>query len=115
MSAISSYARALAVASGRAVPVATCGHFHLSDRPLVFVPLALAGEANAPLAAMIGTEQHAPAMFVVPQPRNRDLRFRFGAAVADVVLAYVRSCTARSEVVGSDLVFLDAPQLLVPN
>jgi len=115
MSAISSYAKALAVATGRAVPIATRRHLHLADRPLVFVPLALAGEANAPLAAMIGTDQHAPAVFVVPQPRNRDLRFRFAASLAEVVLAYVRSCTARSEAAGTDLVFLDAPQLLVPN
>ncbi|SCL26159.1 hypothetical protein GA0070624_3250 [Micromonospora rhizosphaerae] len=115
MSAISSYAKALAVAAGRAIPIATRRHVHLSDRPLVLVPLALAGEANAPLAAMIGTDQHNPALLVVPQPRNRDLRFDFAASLADVVLAYVRSCTARFEVVGANKVFLDAPQLLVPN
>jgi len=115
MSAVSSYAKALAVAAGRAVPIATRRHVYLSDRPLVFVPLALAGEANAPLAAMIGTSPHDPYMLLVPQPRNRDLRFGFAASLAEVVLAYVRSCTARFEVVGTDRLFLDAPQLLVPN
>jgi hypothetical protein len=29
---------------------------HISHRPFVFIPLALAGEANAPLAAMVGLQ-----------------------------------------------------------
>jgi hypothetical protein len=115
MSPISSYAKALAVAAGRAVPIATRRHVFVSDRPLVFVPLALAGEANAPLAAMVGTEPDQPTVLVVPQPRNRDLRFGFAAALAEIVLAYIRSCSGRSEMLGNDAVFLDAPQLLVPN
>ena len=115
MSAISSYARALAVAAGRAVPIATRRHVYVSERPLVFVPLALAGEANAPLAAMIGTDSDEPTVLVVPQPRNRDLRFAFAASLATVVLDYVRSCAGRSEIIGNDPVFIEAPQLLVPN
>lgn len=115
MSAISSYAKALAVDAGRAVPIATRRHVFLTDRPLVFVPLALAGEANAPLAAMIGTDPDQPTVLVVPQPRNRDLRFAFAASLAEVIGAYVRSCSGRSEVIGKDVVFLDAPQVLVPN
>jgi hypothetical protein len=55
MTAISSYARARAVAAGRAQPIATVRHLHMAARPMVFVPLVLAGEANAPLAAMVGT------------------------------------------------------------
>jgi len=39
-------------------------HVHVSDRPLVFIPLALAGEANAPLAAMVGDEARAPRLLV---------------------------------------------------
>jgi hypothetical protein len=115
MTAIASYAKALAVAAERAVPIATRRHIFLSDRPLVFMPLALAGEANAPLAAMIGTDPDQPTVLVVPQPRNRDLRFAFAASLADVVLDYVRSCTGRSEIIGNDVVFQDAPQMLVPN
>ena len=55
-------------------------HVHVSDRPLVFIPLALAGEANAPLAAMVGDDAGAPRLLVVTQPRNRDQRFAFAAS-----------------------------------
>jgi hypothetical protein len=115
MSAISSYARARAVAAGRAFPIATRRHVHISDRPLVFIPLTLAGEANAPLAAMIGTDPARPALFVVPQPRNRDLRFAFAADLAAPVLNHIESCTRRAETVRGRQRFLHAPQLLVPN
>ena len=54
MSALTAVARARAVDSGIALRVTTVRHVHVSERPLVFVPLALAGEANAPLAAMVG-------------------------------------------------------------
>ncbi|WP_250028819.1 hypothetical protein [Paractinoplanes maris] len=115
MSAISSYARACAVSAGHAFPIATRRHVFLSERPLVLVPLAMAGEANAPLAAMIGSDVAHPTLLFVPQPRNRDMRFEFAASLAEVVLDYVRSRTQRSEVLGNDVVFLEAPQLLVPN
>ncbi|MEU4218187.1 hypothetical protein [Actinoplanes sp. NPDC026623] len=115
MSAISAYARARAVDAGRAFPIATRRHVHLAERPLVFVPLAMAGEANAPLAAMLGTDATKPTLLVVPQPRNRDLRFAFAAELAALVLNYIRSCTQRVEMSGNDRVFSDAPQLLVPN
>ena len=115
MSPISSYAKALAVTTGRAVPITSRRHVFLSERPLVLVPLALAGEANAPLAAMVGTDPDQPTVLVVPQPRNRDLRFGFAAQLADVVLAYVRSCTGPSEIIRNKVVYLNAPQLLLPN
>jgi hypothetical protein len=108
---IGSYARALAVASGAAQPIATVRHVHVSSRPLVLVPLTLAGEANAPLAALIGTDRDRPVLRVVPQPRNRDLRFAFAAEIADVVLPYVDE-HARDR---ADECFTDAPQVLVPN
>ncbi|MGW2488597.1 hypothetical protein ACWCV9_15495 [Streptomyces sp. NPDC001606] len=91
MSLITTLARLEAVGSGRAQPVATVRHRHLSDRPLVFVPLTTAGEAGAPLGALVGTDRDAPRLLVVPQPRDRDLRFTFLAELADVVLPYVES------------------------
>jgi len=115
VTAISSYARARAVVAGRAFSIATRRHVHLSDTPLVFVPLAMAGEASAPLAAMIGTQPDKPTLLLVPQPRNRDLRFGFAASLADIVLDYVHSCSQRVEISANEQVFLDAPQLLVPN
>ena len=118
MSAISAYARARAVDAGRAFPIATRRHLHLAGRPMVFLPLALAGEANAPLAAMLGTDPERPSLLVVPQPRNRDLRFAFAARLADLLIPYVESHTRSGvETYGrsGNLRYLDAPQLLVPN
>ncbi len=115
MSALTSLARARAVEAGRAVPITTVRHVHVSDRPLVFVPLMLAGEANAPLACLVGSSVEAPTLLLVPQPRNRDLRFAFAASLAGVVLDYVDSFTASMELVRDKNVFTDAPQLLVAN
>ncbi|MEU0742590.1 hypothetical protein [Streptomyces sp. NPDC006134] len=91
MSLITTLARLEAVRAGRAQPAATVRHRHLSARPLVFVPLTTAGEAGAPLGALVGTDRDAPRLLVVPQPRDRDLRFAFLAELADVVLPYVES------------------------
>ncbi|WP_055495317.1 hypothetical protein [Streptomyces sp. TP-A0356] len=89
MSLIATLARLEAVRSGRAQPAATVRHRHLSERPLVFVPLTTAGEAGAPLGALVGTDRDAPRLLVVPQPRDRDLRFAFLAELADIVLPYI--------------------------
>jgi hypothetical protein len=62
---------------------------HISDRPLVFIPLALAGEANAPLAAILGDRPQAPNLLIVPEPRDRDQRFAFAADLAAVILPYL--------------------------
>ncbi|GGW26993.1 hypothetical protein AB0E64_18910 [Streptomyces caelestis] len=129
MSLISTLARLEAVSTGRAQPVATVRHRHLSDRPLVFVPLTTAGEAGAPLGALVGTDRDAPRLLVVPQPRDRDLRFAFLAELADVVLPYVDAYaevveaaertetdpeTGKRVKVEVDLC-ADAPQLIVPS
>ncbi|WP_018637503.1 hypothetical protein [Parafrankia elaeagni] len=115
MSAISSYARALAAATGTAAPIATVRHVHLSERPLVLVPLTLAGEANAPLAALVGTRQADPTLLVVPQPRNRDLRFAFAADLAEIVLPHVLGFAADAEELANGPRAHDAPQLILPN
>ncbi|MFJ4831560.1 hypothetical protein ACIP79_16805 [Streptomyces sp. NPDC088747] len=129
MSLIATLARLEAVGSGRAQPVATVRHRHLADRPLVFVPLITAGEAGAPLGALVGTERDAPRLLVVPQPRDRDLRFAFLAELADVVLPYIDSyadaveAAERSETdpeTGKRVkveveLCADAPQLIVPS
>src|SRR6266511_2432117 len=115
MSTLTSLARALAFETGRAVPIAARRHAHVSDRPLVFVPLCLAGEANAPLACLVGSQASSPRLLVVPQPRNRDLRFAFAASLASVVLDYVDCFAASTELVNGRNVATDAPQLLVAN
>ncbi|MFF8864557.1 hypothetical protein ACF08B_21130 [Streptomyces sp. NPDC015139] len=129
MSLITTLARLEAVGSGRAQPDATVRHRHLSDRPLVFVPLTTAGEAGAPLGALVGTDRDAPRLLAVPQPRDRDLRFAFLAELADVVLPYVDSYAGSVEAAertetdpetGKRVkveveLCSDAPQLIVPS
>ncbi|MBA4860492.1 hypothetical protein H1V43_03670 [Streptomyces sp. PSKA54] len=129
MSLISTLARLEAMSTGRAQPAATVRHRHLSERPLVFVPLTTAGEAGAPLGALVGTERDAPRLLFVPQPRDRDLRFTFLAELADVVLPYIDEYadgveaaertqtdpeTGKRVKVEVDLC-TDAPQLIVPS
>ncbi|MFF6991792.1 hypothetical protein [Streptomyces sp. NPDC010273] len=129
MSLISTLARLEAVDSGRAQPTATVLHRHLSARPLVLVPLTTAGEAGAPLGALVGTDRDAPRLLVVPQPRDRDLRFAFLAELADVVLPYIDTFaddveaaernetdpeTGKRVKVEVELC-ADAPQLIVPS
>ncbi|WP_030347676.1 hypothetical protein [Streptomyces sp. NRRL S-1022] len=129
MSLITTLARLEAVGSGRAQPAATVRHRHLSDRPLVFVPLTTAGETGAPLGALVGTDRDAPRLLVVPQPRDRDLRFTFLAELADIVLPYIEAYassveeaertetdpeTGKRVKVAAELC-ADAPQLIVPS
>ena len=87
MSTLTSLARAEAVPAGRAQPIAAVRHVHVHDRPLVLIPLTLAGEANAPLAAMVGDYPDSARLLVVAQPRNRDQRFAFAAELASVARA----------------------------
>jgi hypothetical protein len=131
MGVIGAYARALAAARGVAQPVASVRHLHLADAPLVLAALTMAGEANAPLAAMVGTDAAAPRLLVVPQPRDRALRFAFADELATVLLAEVARCAAAGAEPSKPLKaatpqgdaaapaeparFLDAPQVLVPN
>ena len=129
MSLITTLARLEASRTGRAQPAATVRHRHLSERPLVFVPLTTAGEAGAPLGALVGTERDAPRLLAVPQPRDRDLRFTFLAELADVVLPYLDAYaqdveaaernetdpeTGKRVKVEVELC-ADAPQLIVPS
>ncbi|MET9115833.1 hypothetical protein ABZX38_16715 [Streptomyces longwoodensis] len=129
MSLIATLSRLEAVTTGRAQRLATVRHRRLSERPLVFVPLTTAGEAGAPLGALVGTDRNAPRLLVVPQPRDRDLRFAFLAELADVVLPYVDSYadvveaaertetdpeTGKRVKVEVELC-ADAPQIVVPS
>ncbi|WP_445401281.1 hypothetical protein ACSMX9_08480 [Streptomyces sp. LE64] len=129
MSLIGQLARLEAVRSGRAQPLSTVRHRHLSHRPLVLVPLTTAGEAGAPLAALVGTERTAPRVLFVPQPRDRELRSAFLAALADAVLPYVEDFAGSVEVAeraetdpetGKRVkveveLCADAPQIIVPG
>jgi hypothetical protein len=121
VSTLTALARAEAFSVGRAVPIAIVRHLHVHDRPLVLIPLAMAGEANAPLAAMVGSAPADPALLIVAQPRNRDQRFAFAAALSEILISYVDSFTGAAEPVAVDrgrdvrFRFAAAPQLWVPN
>jgi len=118
MSTLTALARAIAADTGAAQPICAVRHVHIGPRPLVFIPLALAGEANAPLAAMVGDDPQAPVLLVVPEPRDRDQRFAFAAELSAIVLNYIESHFAEEEPVGGrdpGTRYADAPQLLVPN
>ncbi|WP_326822436.1 hypothetical protein [Streptosporangium sp. NBC_01756] len=120
MSALTALAQLRAVRDGIAQRITTVRHCHIAPRPMVFIPLKLAGEAAAPLAAMVGTDPDHPRLLVVPQPRNRDLRFSFAADLAEVLLPYVEGFEKTTETVekkGGEPYerCLDAPQILVPN
>lgn len=114
MTTLTSLARGLAVESGHAELIRTVRHVHLSDRPLVFIPLELAGEANAPLAALVGDDRDKPRLLTVCEPRNRTERFEFAADLAaSVMLPYIDGyATAEPR---EKEAYPDAPQLLVPN
>lgn len=121
MSLMNVLARAEAAGSGRAVPAATALHRHLAQRPLVLVPLTTAGEAGAPLGAMVGTDREGPTLLVVPQPLDREQRFAFFAGLAGVVLpvmdAYADDVETEPATRNREEteVCADAPQLIVPN
>src|SRR5258707_5884974 len=114
-------ARAQAVSSGIAQPICTVRHSHISDRPLVLIALTLAGEANAPLAAMVGDNPDSGRLLIVSQPRNRDQRFLFAAALAKIVVGYINGYRSKTETMPSSgrgktrPRFADAPQIIVPN
>lgn len=121
MSTLTSLARAHAVQRGCAQPITTVRHVHVSERPLVCVPLAMAGEANAPLAAMVGQDRNAPRLLIVPQPRNRSQRFEFAHSLALIMLHYFAAFASTTEPAasrpggGSRPRAAQAPQVWVPN
>lgn len=129
MSLIATLARLEAVRTGRAQPLATVRHRHVSEQPMVLVTLTTAGEAGAPLGALVGADRDAPRLLVVPQPRDRDLRFAFLADLAEEMLPYlegyaddvdVESKKEKDPETGERVevereLCRDAPQLIVPN
>src|SRR6202012_6090162 len=102
------------------------------DRPLVVIPLQLAGEACAPLAVMVGDDPDKPRLLTVYEPRNRGKRFEFTADLAEVILGHLDGYVPAGPGIdaadsgGADSgaadpepghldPFPDAPPLLLPN
>lgn len=92
-----------ASATGRAQPLRTIRHVHVADKPFGIVAYHLAGDEGAPLAFMFGTDPDpaAATVVVVPEPRNRELRFEALAEFGEALNNY--------------LAVSDGPQLLFAN
>jgi hypothetical protein len=112
VNALHAHQALLAATERRAVAKTTRRHVHLSPRPLVLVGYHLAGDPGAPLALIWGARRdEEPHCVVVPEPRNRGLRFQAIAEFAEEFLAYLSMFEVRDEAG----MCLDAPQLVVPN
>jgi hypothetical protein len=112
MNALHTHQALVAATERRAVPKATRRHVHLSPEPLVLVGYHLAGDLGAPLGMLWGSSRdHEPHCMIVPEPRNRDLRFAALAEFAGPFLDHLSAFEDRDEVG----MCLDAPQLVVPN
>ncbi|MFD9124527.1 hypothetical protein [Kitasatospora sp. NPDC059571] len=112
---MSALARVEAMETMRAVRLTAFRHRRLSGRPLVLVPLTMAGEAGAPLAVMVGSAKRDAKLLVVAQPRNRDQRFAFAADLGRIVMDYIDSFRQDRRGEGERSRYTDAPQILVPN
>ncbi|MEY9968692.1 hypothetical protein ABIA33_006776 [Streptacidiphilus sp. MAP12-16] len=129
MSLLTTLARLEAVRSGHAEPLATVRHRHLTERPMVLVPLAAAGEAGAPLALLLGRDREHPTLLTVPQPLDRDRRFAFLADLAAELLPYLEGFGEHVDLISREArdpdtgektevvreLCADAPQLIVPS
>ncbi|MCZ4508159.1 hypothetical protein O3Q52_08075 [Streptomyces sp. ActVer] len=115
MSTLSALAHVQAMETMQAMPRTEFRHRHLSGRPLVVIPLAMAGEAGAPLAAMVGSAKRNGTLLVVAQPRNRDQRFAFAADLGRIVMDYINSFRQDRRGEGERSRYTDVPQILVPN
>lgn len=112
MNPLQAHQALLAATEHRAVPKTTRRHVHLNPRPFVIVGYHLAGDLGAPLALLWGTSAYEqPHCTVVPEPRDRALRFDALAEFAADFLTYLSEFEDR----GGDGKCIDAPQLVVPN
>lgn len=75
MSDLTAYARIRAYFARQAVPLSGSRHFPISRRPLLLVPLQMAGEAPALLAIGIGDLQGNLQVLSCPNPPNRDHQY----------------------------------------
>ncbi|WP_414166373.1 AAA family ATPase [Streptoverticillium reticulum] len=118
MSLLAALLRMRAAATGDALPTSRLRHLHLSDRPLMLLPLKQSGTAARPLAVMLGTDPGRPELLLAP-PTGSTLPML--TALASRVTAYIEEHQRRSEHLPATSTrpaqqrFLDAPQLLVPN
>jgi hypothetical protein len=122
VSSLTAFARMLAAETGTAQPICTVRHLHVATRPIVLVPVTLAGETNAPLAALIGDDRDRPQLIMTDRPRVRAERLRFAERLAGELLLPIGNLARRTEVVPPTRRtttvrhrVVEAPQIWVPN
>jgi hypothetical protein len=122
MDAFSELQRLRAAEAGTAMPLVSRRHVHLSEDPFVVAAYHLSGDPSAPVGFMYGTEPRGPRILIVPEPRNRDLRFATLLALAEDVRSYLQGfASVDARLVQSrfgereDRVAVAAPQLLFAN
>ncbi|MET7639852.1 AAA family ATPase [Streptomyces sp. NPDC005438] len=118
MSLLTSLLRMRADATGNAQATSRLRHLHLSDRPLMLLPLQQSGTADRPLAVMLGTDPARPELLLAPPTGSTTLML---TTLATRVGAYIEEHQHRREPPRATSAqpgpqrFLSAPQLLVPN
>jgi hypothetical protein len=121
MTLLTTLARLEAAASGRARPLSRVRHRRMSARPLVIIPLTLAGDPATPVAVMTGTSRAGRQLLTVAHPHSRDLRLRFLTSLAQTMLGYIAAWEQATEIVPASrnreerTRYTDAPQVIVPN
>ncbi|MCQ6557020.1 hypothetical protein NPS70_28105 [Streptomyces sp. C10-9-1] len=117
MSLLTTLLRLQAADTEQAQDASTIRHFHLAERPLIFLPLNRAGTEATPLAFMYGDDQAHPNLLIAP-PRGRPTALLND--LADGILTYIDSFpgTERLPARGTKAARhrrTHAPQLLVAN
>ncbi|MFF3567948.1 hypothetical protein ACFYXQ_09240 [Nocardia jiangxiensis] len=120
MSRVSALAHVEAMETMTAVPLTRFRHRRLSERPLVVVPLTMAGEAGTPVSVLVGDAKRSPKLLVVGQPRDRNQRIAFAAEFGRIVLDHINSFRVNRREIPSrsrekQSRYASAPQLIVPN
>lgn len=118
MNAFDTYLKLEAFQAQRAVPRARFRHVHLSGRPFVIVGYHLAGDPGAPMALTFGSQHDNAVTVIVPEPRNRALRFEKLAEFGDLLLRYLNQFDRTESVRGRrgwEDVCVDAPQIVLAN
>jgi hypothetical protein len=123
MNSIEQVQRLRAFELGKAMPLATVRHAHLSSVPMVVLAYHLAGDLGAALGFLVGTDRDAPSLIAVPEPRNRDLRFASLVKLEGMMRPYwdtfetIRYVPRRTRggAVVEDPIADDAPQLIFAN
>lgn len=118
MSLLLSLLRMRAAATGNAIRTSQLRHLHLSDRPLMLLPLKRTGTETRPLAVMLGTDPAHPELLVAPPSGSADPML---ADLASTLASYIDAHQQHLEQLPATAArparqrYTDAPQILVPN